>query len=64
MENSKYIKMWEARIEEIKEMGNCMNGNTHAPSKFFSEGGKAPYQPAEMIAYCDRMIKQLKEAEK
>jgi len=59
MEKVEAIKFWKERIEEIKETGNCKNGNVHGSSPYFG-GVRFKYTQAEMIAYCEAMIEKVK----
>ena len=63
MYETKYqlIEMWRGRIEEIKETGNCSNGNPHRSEPFFKKEGKGAYSVEEMIAYCERMIERIEK---
>lgn len=59
MDKDELVELWEKRKIEIKNTGNCMNGNPHSPQKYFRDEGKRGYTPEEMIAYCDRMIERI-----
>jgi hypothetical protein len=52
-----FIKMWTDRIKEIKETGNCMNGNVHNPNPYF--GGT--FKSEGMIEFCKDRIKIIKD---
>ena len=59
MESNYYanlIEMWEDRIAEIEEKGNC---NNKGGQPLF--GGK--FTKDEMLAYCQKMIKAIKKDE-
>jgi len=54
-----FIKMWQDRIREIEQTGNCMNGNVHNQMPYFGE--KVPKE--RKIAFCENMIYRLEKRE-
>ena len=50
-----FIKMWQDRIKEIEQTGNCRNNNIHSQMPYF--GKKVPTE--RMIAFCENMILKL-----
>ena len=57
MEKYEMIGIWESKIKEIEDTGNCLN---KCGERFFSTGGRNPYTKEEMINYCKTKIEQIK----
>jgi len=59
-EREKLVSKWEAIKREIVKTGNHLNSE-RPPQPFFKTGGRFGYTEQEMLDYCDRMIKSIKD---